>query len=258
MTGHDNPTESETALISGSQPAQASSSKPATASTEKNEAAASSSATGRASPLETLTRRLSGKSAPKTGTTTDVAADATTSEKKLRSTVPTVSTAPAASTSRAAPTASKPAAAASGVKAGQKKKKKRKGLAGLFVALGCLSAGEFEDEPKAKPAGKDMAQKPGQSVTKTPTPAATTTVAAVPAKSGESKGTGADAAQIPAESSETGHRGETTNSTLVEDATKGQADGGAASKEAIVVAPVEPVHVPADEVRSLLHDIRLR
>jgi hypothetical protein len=100
-----------------------------------------------------------------------------------------------------------------------------------------------------------MAQKPGQSVTKTPAPATTTTPAGVSAgtKPEEAKAAaGTDVAQTQAAGSDAGHRGETTSSTLVDDATKGQADAGAVPKEAIVVAPIEPVQVPIDEVRLFL------
>ena len=237
-----NPTDSETALLAQNQ-GQSTSSTTSPSSADKAEKKTS----GRTSPLETLTRRLSGKaSSPAEVSKTAVDGHPAKQEKPTNGANP----APTAtvSASRSAPTTSastsRPTTTSHVSATAPKKKKKRKGLAGLFVALGCLSANDFEDDVQsARPVRKDMAQKPAaKPATSTgPVEAGTTT---------SSEPTGQAASGPETDTSKSTQTTTATGSTVPQSSSKTLADTPALAhqQETIVIAPIEPVQIPEDEV----------
>ena len=210
--------------------------------------------------IQNLSRRLSGKGATSPETNQPTAEPMKEKEKVVSTATPAPIAPPsnASTTTSAAPskpnTSAKPAASSSIVKptathkAAQKKRRKRKGLAGLFVALGCLSAGQFEEEEKATPVGgNQMAQKPG-------------------ADSGATQVTKPDAASGPStrpvdtvpflqSSQQADATGTTSTANTGSSMSGGQADTSKRvvnteeiQPEAVIVAPVDPVTLPDDEV----------
>ena len=132
----------------------------------------------------------------------------------------------------------------------QKKRRKRKGIAGFFAALGCLSAGEFEEDEKEKGSGNNvMTQRPGAATTqseKEPAAAAgPSTLATEPApnvSAEQGAGTAGTIGMTP------------TPETILVDGDASQ-DRGAAEADgtepgAVIVAPVEPVTLPEEEVSA--------
>ncbi|WVR00281.1 hypothetical protein IAU59_007424 [Kwoniella sp. CBS 9459] len=248
----DQPTDSETALLAKQ-----------TASNNANGVSAGTSAStenssngepSKGSSLANLTRRLSGRGgkdskAPETGSTTLANNNEVSKEKP--STAPATSTprSPVNSSTQTAPSTSRPAAPSSSAqRASQKKKKKRKGLAGFLLTLGCLSADEFEEDPKKVKAKETTTQKPGTSVTTTSTPAATSTSTAATKKVDETPAVGG--------SPSSGHQADataTTGTTLVDASGEGEkaADKVVKPKEEVVVAPTEPHTLPVDETAGV-------
>ena len=122
----------------------------------------------------------------------------------------------------------------------QKKKRKRKGLAGFLLALGCLSASEFEEDDRGKPASSTpMMQKPG-------------VVATQPVSSGQAVNTSGPVGESSSSAGRQVDTTETTGTTLV--GVEGEREkpledaGGLGPTEKLVVVPVEPVTLPDDEV----------
>ncbi|KAK4683503.1 carboxy-terminal domain RNA polymerase II polypeptide A small phosphatase, partial [Tremellales sp. Uapishka_1] len=168
--------------------------------------------------------------------------------KENKSTAPTTTAVtspekkPHASPIKMAPTAAKPTTSTSKAnpsttlssqsqKAAGKKKRKRKGLAGLFLSLGCLDAADFEDEahtqakPSASHAKKEMIQKKPSGVgLGGPVPAESTSLARA--------------------NSSTGHEAESTGNTLVP-------TDAVPTEEQVVVAPIEPATLPDEETAGV-------
>ncbi|TYJ53952.1 hypothetical protein B9479_005429 [Cryptococcus floricola] len=123
--------------------------------------------------------------------------------------------------------------------AGQKKKRKRKGIAGLLLSFGCLSAEEFEDEPKAATSSSSAAAAAGPSKT------APSKTAAADATSAGSKPVANGAPDVNnkdiAPTTGKGHQTEGTGATLVGDAKDKQ----------VIVPPTEPHTLPEDETAGL-------
>lgn len=225
MKEKTNPTDSETALLPNE------TSKPNTNTNAKNPASTSTSsnASPKPGPIQNLTRKLSARAqSPKVPTTVPDEKAATSPSSSSPN--PNNSSKPT-TTMNPAPTKPNATRQTPNQKASQKKKRKRKGLAGLLLALGCLSASEFEDDPKktstsAGTAGAKevMLQKPSDNVTvPTANPAEATSPGTVV------EGSSKDVVQ-PAEP---------TGDTLV---------GGPSEVTDVVVAPTEPVVPPIDEV----------
>jgi RNA polymerase II subunit A small phosphatase-like protein len=149
---------------------------------------------------------------------------------------------PAASTSGPSPPNSKPSTTASksgatpSPPAPQKKKRKRKGFAALLLALGCLSAADFEEDDAAK-AKREMLAKRAAAKEKEPIGAST-------------KEDGAPVGHAAEPTATTG------TTTLVDGGDRSGAaaaspDAAAAAKpQDVVIAPVEPVTLPEDEVST--------
>ena len=146
------------------------------------------------------------------------------------------------------------------MKTAPKKRRKRKGLAGLFVALGCLSAGDFEEDKdkQAVSGGMSMSQNPGNMTTTSPTgqPSAgsSSKLAAAPVASPPETQASPPTRERTTETAGTGATG-TTGSILVgreTDKVKGLSTLQDMQPTAVIVAPVEPVTLPDDEV-SLPH-----
>lgn len=135
-------------------------------------------------------------------------------------------------------------------KAAQKKKRKRKGLAGLFVALGCLSAGDFEDDERVPSGGAtQMTQRQNAGASKA--------MASNPSPDPSSKPVDPSLAVMAIQqASNTGTTGTTgTTATNTTTLVGGEADTGRGDvipeevkPEAVLLAPVEPVILPDDEV----------
>ncbi|OCF61150.1 hypothetical protein L486_00794 [Kwoniella mangroviensis CBS 10435] len=221
----NHPTESETALLS--QQPQSSTNMASTTGGEP-----SKSTNGGA--LSNLTRKLS-----KSNSNTNPSKAGLSKEKEKESstsTPPNNTTKPAPTTTQASP--STKAAASTRTPSTQKKKKKRKGLAGFLLALGCLSADEFEEKPKPKTSQlqqQQTTQKADTSVT-TPKPAETTRVKD----------------EIPNKKESLDHQVEptaTTGTTLVDQNVEG--DKAVKPGEEIVVAPAEPHTLPDEETAGV-------
>ncbi|WWC64594.1 uncharacterized protein I303_107205 [Kwoniella dejecticola CBS 10117] len=239
------PTDSETALIAQQQSSNMESNATGGAAAE------GSKGTSGSSPLANLTRRLSGKSSsnPNANTTTSKALDTASKEKEKPSTSsPAPAPAPANTTSipnqASSSTAKSPAPAAASTstqKASQKKKKKRKGLAGFLLTLGCLSADEFEEDPKkVNRSQPQTTQKPGLSVT--------TSQATAAPSANQTKDRKVDETAVAS----SGHQAEptaTTGTTLVD--TNGEGDKAVKANEELVVAPTEPHTLPDDETAGV-------
>ncbi|WVF73105.1 hypothetical protein IAT40_007924 [Kwoniella sp. CBS 6097] len=244
------PTDSETALLSKQ--------TPTTTTTNANGVSAGTSSTenssngepSKGSSLTNLTRRLSGRGgkdskAPETESTA-LANNNEVSKEKPSTTATPITTTKTFNSTQPTPSTSKPAAASSSAqRASQKKKKKRKGLAGFLLTLGCLSADEFEEDPK-KVKAKETTQRPGTSVTTAPAPATATSDATTRRKADET----------PAAPVSSGHHADataTTGTTLVDAAGEGDkgADKAGKPKEEVVVAPAEPHTLPVDETAGV-------
>ncbi|GFZ48686.1 phosphoric-monoester hydrolase [Saitozyma sp. JCM 24511] len=194
------------------------------------------------SPLQTLTRKLSGRSAPSKSTESNEKASA---QPSTSTSAPASKSAavPAASTSGPSPPNSKPSTTASksgatpSPPAPQKKKRKRKGFAALLLALGCLSAADFEEDDAAK-AKREMLAKRAAAKEKEPIGAST-------------KEDGVPVGHAAEPTATTG------TTTLVDGGDRSGAaaaspDAAAAAKtKDVVIAPVEPVTLPEDETAGL-------
>ncbi|WVQ74173.1 hypothetical protein IAR50_003766 [Cryptococcus sp. DSM 104548] len=169
------------------------------------------------------------------------------------------STAPTASSSKSpapAPASKPPATSSSTPKSspptskqppstsGQKKKRKRKGLAGLLATFGCLSADDFEDEPKAAPAA---AAGPSKSST-----AATAAGAGVskPKVDASSTGAGAGAGAKPVANGATDGNKQDVGTGQKADG-KATAPVGETGDKQVIVPPAEPHTLPEDETAGL-------
>lgn len=225
-------------------------------------------------PLGNLSRRLSNKSPSTTASsapqTTAEKADPkpasshtqpTTSTSKTTVNTPASRSVNGATKSKTAPTSNTTAP-----KAGQKKKRKRKGLAGILLALGCLSVDEFEEEP-SKPSSTTASVGAG----KTAGAGATTGVStkadesAKPGSgdagmtSGALKAPNGSVAPAPSGPSAVKTQDTTvgaeqkvdatgpTGSTVVAEGSN-EADKGIVPDEQVVVPPTEPHTLPDDEV----------
>lgn len=199
---------------------------------------------------------------PTSATAAPVAGASSSSEKASKPVPSTIARSPAG----ASASGSKPATT-------QKKRRKRKGLAGFLLALGCLSAEEFEDEPKK-----------GEKAAATSTSsAATTKTAATPALLADSKSTAVSQPAAPVSNTPTPAiapisqpTAATTTSPQVQSEISQDREkelaapvtagttlvGGAdvhdgskelveAKPEQVVVAPIEPVTLPPDEVSCM-------
>ncbi|WWC71989.1 uncharacterized protein I206_105948 [Kwoniella pini CBS 10737] len=228
----NHPTDSETALLTQQSSTMES-------NTDETVNGGSKGVSG-SSPLANLTRRLSGKSSSP-NTNTSKALDTTSKEKPSTST--TTNTTTKAIPNQASSSTTRPTNASSTQKASQKKKKKRKGLAGFLLTLECLSADEFEEDPKkVNRAQQTTTQKPGTSVTTSQSTAAPST--------SQPKDKKIDDNLVNNEGSSSGHQVEpttTTGTTLVD--TNGE--GAVKPDEEIVVAPTEPHTLPVDETAGV-------
>jgi hypothetical protein len=227
-----------------------------------------SGASAKPGPLQYLSRRISGKGA----TTPEAPKTSPEPSKEKEKTVQTPTAKPStastsASTAPPKPPVGTPKAATttsmsrpaqtSAQKVSQKKKRKRKGLAGFFAALGCLSAGEFEDDEKSTlVGGNEMTEKPGTGATKTPMadsnpgPSTKAPVTAPEVTSKEADARGMTGTTRTADTGLTGTTA-TTGTTVVggeADNDRGVMDAAEAKPEAVILAPVEPVTLPEDEV----------
>ncbi|WVQ67126.1 uncharacterized protein L199_005321 [Kwoniella botswanensis] len=221
----NHPTESETALLS--QQPQTSTNMASTTGGEP-----SKSTNGGA--LSNLTRKLSKSNSntnpSKAGLSKEKEKESSTSTPPSNTTKPTPTTTQASSSTKAAASTSTPST--------QKKKKKRKGLAGFLLALGCLSADEFEEKPKPKTSQlqqQQITQKAGTSVT-----------TAKPAETAKVKD------EVPSKKETLGHQVEptaTTGTTLVDQNVEG--DKAVKPNEEIVVAPAEPHTLPDEETAGV-------
>lgn len=258
--------------------------QPSTAQTTLPESGTTSTAikstegeTGKGTPLENLSRRLSNK----TPSTTASSAPQTTAEKAdpkpaSSHTQPTTSTSKTTVNTPASPsvngaTKSKaaPISNTTAPKAGQKKKRKRKGLAGILLALGCLSVDEFEEEP-SKSSSTTASTGPGKSAgagatTGTSTKAdvsAKPTSGGVGVSSGVAKAPNGSVAPAPSDPSAAKIQDATvgaeqkvdatgpTDSTVVAEGPT-EAHKGVVSSEQVVVPPTEPHTLPEDETAGV-------
>ena len=152
-------------------------------------------------------------------------------------TPPVAVAAPAASSSRAVPLP-RPAPAV-------KKRRKRTFLSSLLLSCGCLDAAEFEDDPSHPVASREEARKMAQAIT----PDRTRVGSADAGGSAVGNGTG-EKDPIKEQQAETT---ETTGTTLVgHEAEKSGELPGSKTVEDVVVAPIEPVTPPVDEVGQAL------
>ncbi|ODN94660.1 hypothetical protein L198_04801 [Cryptococcus wingfieldii CBS 7118] len=130
--------------------------------------------------------------------------------------------------------------------AGQKKKRKRKGIAGLLLSFGCLSAEEFEDEPRAP----SSSAAGGPSKTKTAAAEAEAGGQKAKVDAATSAGSQPVANGAPdvnnkkdvAPTAGKGHQTEGTGATLV---------GGDGKDKEVIVPPTEPHTLPEDETAGL-------
>ncbi|WVW86144.1 hypothetical protein I302_108185 [Kwoniella bestiolae CBS 10118] len=236
------PTDSETALLSqqpksSTTPNMADSTSPA-AATSTGGGEPSQSTNGGA--LSNLTRKLSKSNSTSNSTSNpSKAVPMTSKEKEPSTTTPSNTNKSPPTTLPSASSSFKPAATTSSPST-QKKKKKRKGLAGFLLALGCLSADEFEEKPKHQ---QQTTQKPNTSVTTSNAKTAEPTVT-------KDKGVGEVAG---AKKESLGHQVEptaTTGTTLV-DQNVGEGDKSVKPNEEIVVAPAEPHTLPDEETAGV-------
>lgn len=210
-----------------------------------HESKKSGSGTG---PLDTLSRKLSGRS--KSSTTGDKqATTAAPSEKPITSTSMPAATAssstPANATARSANTLQ--------TKKPPQKKKKRSGFSGFLLKLGCLSADEFEDpEPRKGTTSAKPTQTPGSSASTPAAPKnASTTVDTKAPLTKEVKPQTPPAEQDakpvqPAPSP-------TILATPVGERQDRSGESPVKPDDQIVVAPHEPTTAPTDEARVELY-----
>lgn len=241
--------------------------QPSTAQTTHPESGTASTSTkptdgetSRGTPLENLSRGLSNKSPSTTASSAPQTATETAEPKPASSnTQPTTTTSKTAVNTPASRnvngvTKSNAASASSTTasKTGQKKKRKRKGLAGILLALGCLSVDDFEEEP-TKPSSAtpftsakvDVSAKPTSGDVGVSSGAAKAPNGSVaPAPSGPAAAKAQDATVGAGQKADaTGPSG----STLVAEGLN-EADRGIAPNEQVVVPPIEPHTLPEDEV----------
>jgi hypothetical protein len=163
-----------------------------------------------------------------------IAATTTASNEKTLTTEKTPTTA-AVSSSKPTTSAARPLA-----KTGPKKKK-RSGLSGFLLKLGCLSADEFEDpEPKKGTAASKA----------TPVKPATATSSKPAEKAVGTEAKQASAAPASGHAGLVGASAATTGVTLVGAAVAGEKGliGEGKKGDEVVVAPQEPTTLPDDEV----------
>lgn len=230
--------------------------------------------TSRGTPLENLSRRLSNKSpsttassAPQTTTETAEPKPASSNTQPTTTTSKTAVSTPASRNVNGV-TKSNAASASSTTasKTGQKKKRKRKGLAGILLALGCLSVDDFEEEP-TKPssatatagAGKSAAAGATQFTSIKADVSAKPTSGDVGVSSGAAKAPNGSVAPAPsgpatarAQDAIVG-AGQKVDATGPSSSTRvaegpSEADRGIAPNEQVVVPPTEPHILPEDEV----------
>ncbi|KAK8853191.1 hypothetical protein IAR55_003893 [Kwoniella newhampshirensis] len=244
MKEKDNlPTDSETALLSNNRQGTVNT----TSGGEGGET------TNHASPLTNLTRRLSGRGTAGNNNHSTTSTVEPIKEKLTTTNLPNTNT----FTSQSASTSSKPSTTTNNnptQRASQKKKRKRKGLAAFFLALGCLSADEFEDDPKA---AKTTTTGPTSNSTTTKNVPATVPVSGKP--SAPTTGASAPPAAKKFEPALTGedldHKADasaTAGTTLV----GGEGPNEASEREIkpaeeVVVAPAEPHTLPEEETAGV-------
>ncbi|KIR29272.1 carboxy-terminal domain RNA polymerase II polypeptide A small phosphatase [Cryptococcus deuterogattii 99/473] len=233
--------------------------------------------TSRGTPLENLSRRLSNKSpsttassAPQTTTETAEPKPASSNTQPTTTTSKTAVSTPASRNVNGV-TKSNAASASSTTasKTGQKKKRKRKGLAGILLALGCLSVDDFEEEP-TKPssatatagAGKSAAAGATQFTSIKADVSAKPTSGDVGVSSGAAKAPNGSVAPAPsgpatarAQDAIVG-AGQKVDATGPSSSTRvaegpSEADRGIAPNEQVVVPPTEPHILPEDETAGV-------
>ncbi|WRT70253.1 uncharacterized protein IL334_007248 [Kwoniella shivajii] len=231
----NHPTESETALLAQQ---QGGSTSHYNGETRKGE-----------NSISSLTRKLSGKSNPSKAaiTSTSEPNEKPISSEQAAPVPNTTKPSPAHShPTQASSTSNPPTATTSTQKAAQKKKKKRKGLAGFLLALGCLSADEFEENPKqASSKATSTTQKPGTAVTTAPA----TTTSAPAAPTTQTKDKKLDDAPVKGGLGHQIDPTSTTGSTLVDANAEG--DKAVKPNEELVVAPAEPHTLPEEETAGV-------
>ena len=245
------PTVSETALVAD---------PPAPAPPNQDLSLEAEEPPANSGPFQNLTRRLSGKSAPSPAMSSPpmsaAPAEALKVDEKMPSTPPTKPITPPLQPSMTAKPVSPTVmpAPTSTQKAAQKKRRKRTGIAGFFAALGCLSSREIEEDEKPS-AESVMAQKPASGTTK----AATTTPVST-AGAGPSTGANVLPTIHERDQMETTGTSGTTGTTLAGgegDKDRSAAADGVAPGDELVVAPVEPVTLPDDEVSGTFDSLPL-
>ncbi|WVQ84476.1 hypothetical protein IAT38_006628 [Cryptococcus sp. DSM 104549] len=247
------PTDSETAVIAGG----------------KGDAApkAADGEASKSTSLNNLTRKLSGK-APATTAATSAPAAGSSSEKPVDSTPapaqtssastpapkPTTTSTTTSTTPRATPAAASASAAKPTPRNTHKKKRKRKGLAGLLLALGCLSADEFEDEKSASGTAAAPSSKTGAAPVKAD---GTAKAGEASAKANGTKPNGevpSGAATQPVKGEETvgsGHKADATGTTGTTLVGEGSSEERGVKKEEVIVPPTEPHTLPEDETAGV-------
>ncbi|OXG13982.1 carboxy-terminal domain RNA polymerase II polypeptide A small phosphatase [Cryptococcus neoformans Tu401-1] len=231
----------------------------------------------KSTPLENLSRRLSNKSPSTTASsapqTTAEKADPkpasshtqpTTSTSKTTVNTPASRSVNGATKSKTAPTSNTTAP-----KAGQKKKRKRKGLAGILLALGCLSVDEFEEEP-SKPSNTTASVGAGKTAGAIATTGVSTKAdeSAKPGSGGAGMTSGAlkapNGSVAPAPSGPSAVKTQDTTvgaeqkvdatgptgSTVVAEGPN-EADKSIVPDEQVVVPPTEPHTLPEDETAGV-------
>lgn len=229
--------------------------------------------TARGTPLENLSRRLSNKSpsttassAPQTTTETAEPKPASSNTQPPTTTSKTANTPASRNVNGVTKSNAASASNTTASKTGQKKKRKRKGLAGILLALGCLSVDDFEEEP-TKPSSATASAGAGKSAAAGATPftSAKVDVSAKPTSgdvgvsSGAAKAPNGSVAPAPSGPAAAkaqdatvgaGQKVDATGpsgSTLVAEGLS-EADRGIAPNEQVVVPPTEPHTLPEDEV----------
>ncbi|KJE03954.1 carboxy-terminal domain RNA polymerase II polypeptide A small phosphatase [Cryptococcus gattii NT-10] len=232
--------------------------------------------TTRGTPLENLSRRLSNKSpsttassAPQTTTETAEPKPASSNTQPPTTTSKTANTPASRNVNGVTKSNAASASNTTASKTGQKKKRKRKGLAGILLALGCLSVDDFEEEP-TKPSSATASAGAGKSAAAGATPftSAKVDVSAKPTSgdvgvsSGAAKAPNGSVAPAPSGPAAAkaqdatvgaGQKVDATGpsgSTLVAEGLS-EADRGIAPNEQVVVPPTEPHTLPEDETAGV-------
>ncbi|KIR53535.1 carboxy-terminal domain RNA polymerase II polypeptide A small phosphatase [Cryptococcus gattii Ru294] len=232
--------------------------------------------TARGTPLENLSRRLSNKSpsttassAPQTTTETAEPKPASSNTQPPTTTSKTANTPASRNVNGVTKSNAASASNTTASKTGQKKKRKRKGLAGILLALGCLSVDDFEEEP-TKPSSATASAGAGKSAAAGATPftSAKVDVSAKPTSgdvgvsSGAAKAPNGSVAPAPSGPAAAkaqdatvgaGQKVDATGpsgSTLVAEGLS-EADRGIAPNEQVVVPPTEPHTLPEDETAGV-------